>query len=58
MKQKSLPIWKTLYYILFSKSNSWKTSLTGKLFSIFSIVLASNEATETTLIIEFFLQVR
>ena len=35
-----------IYY--FSKSNSWKTSLTGKLFSIFSIVLASNEATETT----------
>lgn len=35
-----------LYY--FSKSNSWKTSLTGKLFSILSIVLASNDATETT----------
>ena len=49
MKQKSLPSKEDFYFLYyFSKSNSWKTSLTGKLFSILSIVLASNEATETT----------
>ena len=49
VKQKSLPSKEDFYFLYyFSKSNSWKTSLTGKLFSILSIVLASNDATETT----------